>query len=190
MRRLRFPAAALAAALAGCGNFTNVPAQVFLKSVDVHAKIEYRYDSGIGRVVGLATNPKVTLESQQGSIGITFDEAIVSYFADPAAKNTISGTSPSGQAVPTSIRVSSSHLNKDANGNVTAGGSSGSVELAVLTPVISAYGRNAFFSGNPWMLITLNGEDDAGWSRTLEIRLPISLTGSPCAPTGTNPAGC
>jgi hypothetical protein len=179
-------AAGIILVMAGCGFYTNVPAQVHVKTVDVPAKLEYKFDSSLGKVIVVATNPKVTFESLPGSIGITYDEMIVSYRTSD--DKTMTDTPAGGLKIRTTVRVPSSHLVRDTAGNVTAGGNSGSVELGVLSPLVSKFGLTNFDKGNPTMLITLNGEDDARWQHSLTLNLPIQFAGSPACPA--NVANC
>ena len=179
------PVAFLLLTIGGCGQYTNIPAQVHLKSVDVPAGITYSFDATTKSIVSTVVNPKITLENELGSIGITFDTMTVTYFV-ASGRNSIPNTgtkADSSTHLRVAIRVPSSQLNRDANGNVNAPGSSGSIELPVISPVVTSWGQTHFAEGNLSVAITLNGTDDASYPRSLDINLPITLSGSVAVPS-------
>lgn len=174
------PMALTILATLGCGQFTNVPAQVKLKSVDAPALITYSFDATTRTTVATVTNPKVTFESELGSIGVTYDTMTVTFFT-ANGRNSIPGTGTKADGstdLRFTVRIPSSHLNKDANGNITTPGTSGSVELPLLSPVVQQWGQTHFLEGNLSMAIELSGDDDATWPRSLTFTLPISLAGN------------
>lgn len=174
------PLAFLLAAVGGCGQFTNVPAQIHVKSVDVPAAITYAFDATTRTTVATVANPKITLEGELGSIGITYDTMTITYFT-ANGRNSVPGTGTKTDGstdIRFSIRVPTSHLNRDSNGIVNAPAASGSVEIPIINPVVTKWGETHFLEGNLSAAVTLNGIDDASFPRSLDINLPIALQGN------------
>ncbi|PKL77481.1 MAG: hypothetical protein CVV27_05310 [Candidatus Melainabacteria bacterium HGW-Melainabacteria-1] len=166
----------LATAVSGCGQFTNIPAQIKLSpSENMTATVTYSVDQD--RISADVKNPKIGLEGEAGSIGVTYTEIGIEYLPASLSLN------PRTVVIAGSIRVPSSHQ--------FVPGTEGTAPQLVVgktvteIPVISSH---VVQLGNPLSQgrinsqisakVTLRGTDDAGFPATLEFFVPINFLSS------------
>lgn len=158
----------LAASLTACGLYTNIPAQIKVVTSDqVSATVTYKVDQN--QITADVVNPKVSLEGEPGSIGVTYDTITIEYLP-----NNLS-IQPNPMVIRTSIRVPSSHQFGE-NNQVIVG------KVVTEIPVISS---NVVQLGNPLSegrinsqisaKVTLSGTDDAGFPASKDIFIPINF---------------
>ncbi|HEY9856469.1 MAG TPA: hypothetical protein V6D05_12080 [Stenomitos sp.] len=156
---------AVVAALSGCGWYTNVPAQVSVVNIEpatVQVAIE-------GTKVTF-TNPTVTVQGQNGSIGTTFGTATVSYDKD-------SGIASKSMAM--SLRVEPTYLKKyptesSTTTDVEFTPGSGKALLPVVDQsVVDALKTKRSITAT----VTLLGLDDAQFPTSVTLYVPIVSTG-------------
>lgn len=163
--------AASIAPLSGCGLYTNVPAQIKVGSSDnVTATVTYSVDQN--KISADVKNPKVTLQGEPGSIGVTYNEIKIEYLPTSLSLN------PRTVVIAGSIRVPSSHK-FDADNKVIQG--STTTELPVISSHVVQLGNplsqgriNSQISAK----VTLSGTDDAGFPASLEFFVPINFLSS------------
>lgn len=154
---------AVFAALSGCGWYTNVPAQLSVLSVEpstVHVAIE-------GAKVTF-TNPTVTVQGQNGSVGALFTQANVTY----------------GDAVPKktmylNLRVEPTYLKKYPSESATTKEveftpGSGKVMLPIIDQDVIDAGKT---KRSITAAVKLIGLDDARIPSELDVYVPIVFTG-------------
>jgi hypothetical protein len=166
----------LASLVAGCGLYTNIPAQIKISpSTDstISASVTYTVDQS--RISAEIKNPKISLEGEPGSIGVTYDTITISYLPESLSLN------PKVVTITGSVRVASSHQ-FDKDGNVIVG--KGQVELPIISSHVVELGNplsqgriNSQISAK----VTLQGVDDAGWPASLDIYVPINFLSSALA---------
>lgn len=161
----------LAAAAGGCGLYTNIPAQIKVApSENITATVTYSVDQN--RISADVKNPKVTLQGEPGSIGVTYNEIAIEYLPTSLTLN------PRRVVIAGSIRVPSSHQ-FDANNKVVP------AKITTELPIISSH---VVQLGNPLSQgrinsqisakVTLTGTDDAGFPATLDFFVPINFLSS------------
>lgn len=174
MKRKLF-AGLMAMTLFGCGLYTNIPAQIKMSPTadGLVASVTYQVDQS--NIAAEISNPKLVLEGEPGSIGVTYDTITIDYL--PAQLN----LNPRTVRITGSVRVPSSHQ-LDAENKVTVG------KGEIILPIISSH---VVELGNPLAQgrinsqisakVTLEGFDDAGWPARLEIYVPINFLSSSLA---------
>lgn len=166
----------LAAALAGCGLYTNLPAQIKVAPAsDAGLKASVTYTVDQSRISAEIKNPTLVLEGEPGSIGVTYDTINIEYL--PASLN----LNPRVIRITGSVRVGSSHQ-FDKDGKVMAG--KGQIELPIISSHVVELGNplspsriNSQISAK----VTLEGVDDAGWPASLDVYIPINFISSALA---------
>lgn len=176
---------ALAAALPGCGTFTNVPAMINVQDLKP-AVLTYQFTNGTAGAREIKIDqPTVTLVGQPGSIGVTYDRMIVTYLdaqtEAPADRNKLPPLS-----LRSTFRVASSALpgTTGASGLIdqTKVGqqvfaSSTTITLPVVNSYVEQYGLSLFTPGVTAQ-VQLQGSDDAGFPADLAFYVPISFVGN------------
>ncbi len=173
----------LMAPLAGCGWYTNVPAQIHVKSIQPSAVTVSYAEPGAGAKATYAAtvgDAVLTLSGDPGSIGASYRSASVSYYA-PGNENAVFE-----RTFPIDLRVESSVYREDprkdelGTGNWTDGKliiGTGQVSLPMLVDrAVLDYGFGRT-SGMLYALIRFTGEDDAKFPQNLEVSVPIVFTG-------------
>lgn len=172
----RLAGLALTAVLAGCGLYTNIPAQIKVGVAEnTTATVTYSVDQN--RISADVKNPKVTLEGEAGSIGVTYDEITIEYLPPSLSLN------PRTVTIAGSIRVPSSHQFGAAN---TAGVRE--VIPGKTTTEIPVISSHVVQLGNPLSAgrinsqisakVTLKGLDDAGFPASIDFFVPINFLSS------------
>ncbi|MGE3725229.1 MAG: hypothetical protein AB7I41_06740 [Candidatus Sericytochromatia bacterium] len=166
----------LASLIGGCGLYTNIPAQIKVSAASessINASVTYTVDQS--RISAEIKNPKIALEGEPGSIGVTYDTITITYLPESLSLN------PKVVTITGSVRVPSSHQ-FDKEGNVLTG--KGLVELPVISSHVVELGNplsqgriNSQISAK----VTLQGQDDAGWPASLDIYVPINFLSSALA---------
>lgn len=159
----------LMAALAGCGLYTNVPAQIQLDAPpdSIVATVDYKVQQGT--ITAEIKNPTITLVGEPGSIGVTYDEISIEYL--PSGLN----LNPPTVVIAGSIRVPSSHQ-FDENGNAIPG--KATTELPIISSQVVALGSpntDGRINSQISAKITLNGTDDAGFPSSYTFFIPINF---------------
>lgn len=153
------------AVLTGCGWYTNVPAQLSVVSIEpatVQVAIE-------GSKVTF-TNPTVTVQGQNGSIGATFGQANVTYSE---------GSGIGKKSLAMSLRVEPTYLKKYPTETST----SKEVEFTPgtgkgLLPIVDQAVVDALKTTRSMTAtVTLVGVDDANYPTSLTLYVPITSTG-------------
>lgn len=152
-----------------CGYYTNVPAQIKQVSTGEGLSASVNYTVSAAQVAATVKNPKLVLEGEAGSIGVTYDTMKIEYQPPNLPLNPISIT------IATSMRVASSHqLDKD--NKVTQG--RGEVELPVISSRIVELGNPLAQSRINTQIsakVTLSGVDDAGFNSSIDVYVPINF---------------
>lgn len=159
------------APLTSCGLYTNIPAQIKVASSDnVTATVTYTVDQN--KISADVKNPKITLQGDAGSIGVTYNEIKIEYLPTSLSLN------PRTVVIAGSIRVPSSHQ-FDANNKIVPG--STTTELPIISSHVVQLGNplsqgriNSQISAK----VTLSGTDDAGFPASLEFFVPINFLSS------------
>lgn len=155
---------AVFAGLSGCGWYTNVPAQVSVVSIEpstVQVAIE-------GAKVAF-TNPTVTVQGQNGSIGTTFGRADISYGSSGIATRNLA----------LSLRVEPTYLKKYPSESATTkdvefmAGTGKAILPLVDQDVVDALKTKRSVTAT----VVLRGRDDANFLSNLTIYVPIVSTG-------------
>lgn len=171
---------------AGCGLYTNVPAQIKVADV-VGATLTYeKPDASDGwRNVKVET-PTVTLVGEPGSIGVTYEKMKVDYLQ--INEKRVPDTEIPPMDLRISFRVESSNyptdplagpLTRDAMGRTLQVGKA-QLNLPIITRHVSAYGAKT--TENVAALsaqVQLIGTDDAGYPANLTVYVPITFFGPP-----------
>lgn len=164
-----FASLSLMAVLAGCGLYTNIPAQVQLDAPpsSVVATVDYKVQQGT--ISAEINNPTVTLAGEPGSIGVTYDEIAIEYLPQGLNLN------PSTVVIAGSIRVPSSHQ-FDENGNAVVG--TATTELPIISSQVVALGSpntDGRINSQISAKVTLSGTDDAGFPASYTFFVPINF---------------
>ncbi|PIQ26747.1 hypothetical protein COW36_00670 [bacterium (Candidatus Blackallbacteria) CG17_big_fil_post_rev_8_21_14_2_50_48_46] len=166
----------LASVVAGCGLYTNIPAQVKISpgtNGGLRASVTYTVDQS--RISAEVKNPTLVLEGEPGSIGVTYDTINIEYLPQSLTLN------PRVVRITGSVRVGSSHqFDKDGK-PIPA---KGEVELPIISSHVVELGNplsqgriNSQISAK----VTLEGTDDAGWPASLDVYVPINFLSSALA---------
>lgn len=181
-------AVTLAGSIAGCGFYTNLPAQVFVATVKPGNVIFEPPDTRGIRAVKI-TNPEVMLRGELGSIGATFNAMNAKYY--------LSSGSPANAADLPSLnmgltfRVDSSNLPADVNTaeavvqaeigqRITPGRTT--FELPVITRHVEQFGLKSGSTGDGnaaavYASVSLKGFDDANFAIQVDVFAPITFNG-------------
>ena len=180
----------LMAPLAGCGWYTNVPAQIHIKSVSPSAiTVNYKEPAAGAKALYEATisDAVLTLAGDPGSIGATFYSVNVK-FTDGTSGNGQPGaaTGLTEQAIDMSFRVEPSVFREDPRKDELGTGNweegkliigTGQMSLgAVVNRQVLDYGFKRT-SNVVTALVTLSGYDDAKFPATVTVNVPITFTG-------------
>lgn len=163
----------LAGVLAGCGLYTNIPAQVNVEApADGAAVATVTYAVQQGSISADVQNPTIALEGEPGSIGVTYNQIAIEYLPASLSLN------PREVIVAASIRVPSSH-EFDGENNLVVG------RVETELPIISSH---VVQLGNPLSQgrinsqisakVTLTGTDDAGFDAVKTLYIPINFLSS------------
>lgn len=154
--------------LAGCGYYTNVPAQIKLdvpSDSNITATVTYTVGEG-SQLSADIHNPKIALTGEPGSIGVSYDSISIKYLPESVSPAvTIRG----------SIRVPSSHQ-FDENSNIVTGRVE--AEIPVLSSKIVQLGSPLAANRITSQIsaqVTLSGTDDAGFPASYEFFVPINF---------------
>ena len=173
----------LMAPLTSCGWYTNVPAQIQVKSIQPSAvTVTYAEPGASAKATYTATvgDAILTLSGQPGSIGVNFRNAAVSYYA-PGTEQAVFERS-----FPIDLRVEASVYREDPrkdelgtgtweDGKLIIGTGQLSLPMLVDRAVLDyGFGRT---SSMLYALIRFTGEDDAKFPQNLEVSIPIVFTG-------------
>lgn len=173
--------AGLMAPLAGCGWYTNVPAQIRVKSIDP-ITVTYKEPSAGAKATYDATvnNAVLTLTGEPGSIGASFKNAKIRYFV-PGGKDPVIEKS-----YPIDLRIESSGFREDPRKDELDDGNwserkliigTGQLALPMLIDrAVLDYGFQKS-SSSLYALIEFTGEDDAKYPQFLEVSVPIVFQG-------------
>lgn len=189
-------ATAAASTLAGCGWYTNLPANIMVKEIDPSAvTINYTTttSSGTSTTTAQYTQPSVVLEGAPGSVGVTYTLLTITYYQtnNAASASVVSSINPvfSSQT----IRVDSSALrsnylagNQDMVGLDPSATNNQKQPLVIgvasaSLPVVDA---DVVHFGSPssgstakqiYADVALDGIDDAHIKSHLEFEIPISF---------------
>jgi hypothetical protein len=181
-------------ALAGCGWYTNLPAEIRLVGIEP-STVTIKYTKVVSAQGGTSynvdyTQPVVTLQGAPGSIGVTYDTASLIYYAPskdtnpPAAIDALKIGS-----MFTSVRINSSALREDpaaGNQDVTNYDQKKIIlgttkwTAPVVTKDLIDYG--APDKGNPKLVVAelvLSGKDDARWpasAKTIDVPVAFAVS--------------
>ncbi len=199
MRRAIATAVAVCA-MAGCGWYTNFPANIQIKGVSPSTvTVDYTTttSSGTSTTTTNYTQPTLTLEGAPGSVGATYTDLTITYHSAATASVSglgplLSGITPNPVYSGQTIRVDSSALRSNyAQGTqdmvgLAPGANTSQQQPLIIgiasasVPVISAdvikYGNPA--SNNASQIVadvTLDGMDDAHFQTHLDVQIPISF---------------
>lgn len=176
---------ALAAALAGCGTFTNVPAMISVKDLKPGV-LTYQFTNATAGAREIKIDqPTVTLAGQPGSIGVTYDRMLVTYL-DAQTEAPVDRAKLPPLSLRSTFRIDSSALPgpTGATGLIdqTKLGQQVFVSSTVLTlPVVNSYVEQyglTVFSPGVTAQVVLQGSDDAGFPADLAFYVPISFIGN------------
>ena len=179
------------APLAGCGWYTNVPAQIHIKSVSPSSiTVNYKEPGTGAKALYDATisDAVLTLAGDPGSIGATFYTVSVKFTDGTNGSNGNPGaaTGLNDQAIDMSFRVEPSVFREDPrkdelgtknweDGKLIIG--TGQMSLgAVVNRQVLDYGFKRT-SNVVTALVTLSGYDDAKFPATVTVNVPITFTG-------------
>jgi len=174
-----------------CGMYTNVPAQIHVKSV-LPASITVNYkEPAVGAKAtyeAAISDAVLTLAGEPGSIGATFYSVNVTFTDGTTQKdgNPVAAAGLTKQAIDMSLRVESSVFREDPrkdelsdknweDGKLIIGTGQMSLGAFVNREVLD-YGFKST-SNVVTALITLSGYDDARFPTSLTVNLPIVFTG-------------
>lgn len=173
------------ALLAGCGMYTNLPAQIRVGEVKP-AKVTFEKPDASGvREVNIEQGT-VTLIGEPGSIGVTYEKMNIDYLAINES------TVPQGELPPMdlrmSVRVGSSNFPGDVKGPLeqdkigqTVQAGVGTFTVPVVTKFVEQYGLKTNV-GALTAQVRLSGQDDAGLPADMVLYVPIVFHGG----TGVN----
>ncbi|MNX88006.1 hypothetical protein D3C86_1199610 [compost metagenome] len=167
----RIGAVALVMGLAGCGWYTNVPAQISVQSVEP-GTVGVVFN---GNSPPAFTNPTVTATGEHGSIGATYTQAQLTYF-DGAGKAI---TELDAKGVYLNLRVAPASLTpytSDTSKDRTFTQGTGKAMLPIVNQKVLEYAT----SNKPGTItaqVVLVGLDDAQFGSTLRVNVPIVFSG-------------
>lgn len=167
----RIGAVALLVGLAGCGWYTNVPAQISVQGVEPGTVGVVFTSSGAPAF----TNPTITAIGEQGSIGATYTQASLTYF-DGAGK-AISELEAKG--VFLNLRVEPSSLTPYSGTGTTDRTfkqGTGKAMLPVVNQKVLDYAK-ANKPGPVTAQVSMLGQDDAKFPAALNVYVPIVFSG-------------
>ena len=154
----------------GCGYYTNFPAQYHIvQNADYPLTAEVAYTVDGAKVTYSIKNPKLLLEAEPGSIGVTFNTLTIDY-----GPTTIAAQLPR-TTVYTTMRVGTSNYRDKDNKYFMIG--YGVSELPVINTKVVSIGTPP--SGVTFPItasIQLDGTDDAGFPAYFEFKIPINFT--------------
>ncbi|MBO9541312.1 hypothetical protein J7643_12045 [bacterium] len=167
----RIGAVALVLGLAGCGWYTNVPAQISVQSVEP-GTVGVVFN---GSSPPAFTNPTVTAIGEQGSLGATYTHAAITYFdssSTPIKELDAKDVFLNLRVAPASLTPYTSDASKERT--FTQG--TGKTVLPIVNQKVLDYGT----SNKPGTLtaqVVLTGLDDAQFGTILKINVPIVFSG-------------
>ncbi len=157
---------AVLAALSGCGWYTNVPAQLSVTNIEP-ATVQVTIEGSKATF----TNPTVTVQGQNGSLGATFGRADIKYDGDSGIGN---------KSMAMSLRVEPTYLKKYPRESLTntqdlefVAGTGKAVLPIVDQSVVDALKAKRSVTAT----VTLMGLDDANYPTSLTLYVPIVSTG-------------
>lgn len=152
----------------GCGYYTNVPAQYHIvQSADTSLTGEVAYSFTGTSYTYTVKNPKLMLEGEPGSIGLTFDTLTIEYTPESVAQKLPPVT------ILTTFRLGSSHF-RDGSGNLIKG--TGVEEIPVISSKVAAYGSSQLeIIPQISARVSLKGLDDAGFPVDITFGVPINF---------------
>lgn len=175
---MRAGGVALLLGLAGCGWYTNVPAQIRVQNVEP-ATVGVVFANNVGQF----TNPTITAMGEQGSIGVTYHTATIAYYeSSTATKNKIDGLSANTNI---NMRVEGSFLKSypTAGQGATQPNEfvvgSGKAVLPIVNQAVLSYATST--SPKPGTItayVVLDGTDDAKYPTQLKFYIPITFAGN------------
>lgn len=181
-------AAALCLPAAGCGWYTNIPAQVAVHSVKP-GRVTYEPPDTRGIREIKVEAPVVVLQTEPGSIGVNFDSMTVTYRL--INRSVVSASKLPGLQMGFSFRVDSANYPvqpaaakvPQADQGVTVDVGKRELEFPVITRHVEQFGLETQApEGNAPMVTaecTLSGVDDANLGVSLPVFVPIYFSGTP-----------
>jgi len=153
---------------AACGYYTNVPSQYHIvQAADSPLTAEVAYAFNGAAYSYTVKNPKLMLEGEPGSIGLTFDKMTIEYLPESVAQRLPPVT------ILTTFRLGTSHF-RDASGNLIKG--TGLGEIPVISSKVATFGSSQLDTlPQISSRITLEGLDDAGFPAMLTFGIPINF---------------
>lgn len=169
-----------ALAVAGCGLYTNIPAQIHVSEVKP-ATVTYDQADASGGRAAKTEQGQLTLIGDPGSIGATFEEMTIDYLE--INKAPVAKTELPPMDLRMSVRVTSSNFPTDikqplqqAAVGVSVQAGTGTVTLPVVTRFVEQYGLRTNV-GALTAQVQLSGFDDAGLPIKLAVYVPIIFHG-------------
>jgi hypothetical protein len=177
----------VASVVSACGQYTNFPARVKIAGEsNLVGEVTYTF-SGTGTAANATAtvkNPKLVLQGEPGSVGVTFDTMRIDYKgADSLQTKTVN--------LNIGLRVDSSHtvVTKFDNGSTNPPNKivptelkigKGQLDLPVVSADVVRLGNPAspngnFISSPITAVVTMSGIDDAGWPSELQFGVPINF---------------
>lgn len=156
----------------GCGPFTNVPAQIHVKSIDPAATtVTYTKDSS-GNVTASFKNPLITFEGEPGSPGAVFTSAVITYYDD---KHAVIKSDPDQLTLEVHIDVGTSNYRDPQDTKKILLGT-GSWTAPVVNQDVIDYGNKGTSSAIT-AVIDLTGKDYSWFPIVRTIAIPIAFAG-------------
>lgn len=172
-------------ALPGCGYFTNVPAQIVVADVKPATLV---YGEGTTGNTIKIDSPEVTVRTDAGSIGATFNSIYVQYYDTNRAP--IPATKLPQLQLGMTARVEGSQYSSNPldPANALTQAEQGqkvwigrtTIPLPIVSRHVEEYGGDAAANqAGIWAMVTMKGVDDANFDTSLIFYVPIMFSGIP-----------
>lgn len=169
-----FVATSLLLMTAACGPYTNVPAQIHVKSIEP-SSVTVTYKTENNSLTSTFTNPTISFVGEPGSIGATFNRALITYFYVDGEAKSVSSLVP--QDLDIHIDVGTSNY-KDPDDSKKIQLGTGSWLAPIVNRAITDYGADR---SSPAKVLTaeiaLEGRDYAWFPIYKTISIPINFVG-------------
>lgn len=191
MKRTVIAAAATLLSLAGCGWYTNLPAQITVQSVKPGRVTYEPVDTRGIREIKVDT-PVVTLQGEPGSIGASFSKMTIQYFLSNEAPSTKLPTQKVGFGFRVDSSVYPTQPNAARIGQAEVGTAidvgKRELEFPVITRHVEQWGLETVAPEGNAAVVTATctcvGVDDANLDISLVVQIPIYFSGNPGSGNG------
>lgn len=173
-----FVGASMLLMTAACGPYTNVPAQIHVKSIEP-SSVTVTYKTENNTLSSSFTNPTISFVGEPGSVGAVFSQAKITYYYLDPAKNgaAVAPGSVANQDLDINISIGTSNY-KDPDDSKKIQLGTGAWLAPIVNRAVTDYGADRSSAAKEIVAnIVLIGRDEAWFPITMEISIPINFVG-------------